>query len=105
MHTYGAVRFGKAGLGYVLVDRAEIKSADGTPGRRLRFGHDEAGKPFVYQTSVFLAQDRLFLFEAGGSQAETEKISKSIEAMHASLKVRCDTLVIPNLASKTCNRW
>ena len=91
--------------GYALVAEGDTVSLDGTKGRRLRFGRDEDGKPFVYDVSLYVAQDRLFVVEAGGTKEQMDRAQASIEWMNKSVRVKCDTFVSPVLASKTCNRW
>jgi hypothetical protein len=91
--------------GYALLGTADVKSRDGTPGRELRFGHDENGKPYLYTVRLFVAQGRLFVVEAGGPQEQVEHYEGSLDWMEASLKVRCDGLLAPVLSSHTCNRW
>lgn len=91
--------------GYALLDSVDVRSLDGTPGKLLKFGHDEADKPFAYWVTIFPAQGRLFLVEAGGAKEPFERARPSVEWMLASVRVRCDTIVSPILASRTCNRW
>lgn len=91
--------------GYALLDTSDVTSRDGTKGKLLKFGHDEGDKPFTYWVSIFPAQGRLFLVEAGGAKEAFERARPSVEWMLASVRVRCDTVVSPVLASRTCNRW
>lgn len=91
--------------GYALLESADTKSADGTPGRLMKFGHDEDGKPYAYWVAVYLAQGRLFVVEAGGAKDAFERDRPRVEwAMHG-IEVRCGSFVAPVLASRTCNRW
>jgi hypothetical protein len=92
-------------MGYALLETADVVSADGSKGKTLKFGHDEGGKPYVYWITVFQAQGRLFLAEAGASKDLFEKAKPRIEWMTKALKVKCDVAVAPILASRTCNRW
>ncbi|MBX3230278.1 MAG: serine/threonine protein kinase [Labilithrix sp.] len=91
--------------GYALLATKDVSSRDGTKGKRLELGHDEDGKPYIYWVSVFPAQGRLFVVEAGGARDAFERSRQSVEWMLASVKVKCDTFVSPVLASRTCNRW
>ena len=91
--------------GYALLDVSDVKSRDCTKGKLLKFGHDEGDKPFTYWVSIFPAQGRLFLVEAGGAKEAFERARPSVEWTLASVRVRCDTIVSPVLASRTCNRW
>lgn len=91
--------------GYALLDSVDVESRDGTKGKLLRFGHDEGDKPFAYWVTIFPAQEKLFLVEAGGAKDAFERAKPSVEWMLKSVRVRCDTIVSPVLASRTCNRW
>jgi hypothetical protein len=91
--------------GYALLDSVESTSRDGTKGRLLKFGHDEDNKPFAYWVAIYPAQERLFLVEAGGQQEAFDRARPSIEWMLKSVRVRCNSVVSPVLASHTCNRW
>lgn len=91
--------------GYALLDTVDVASRDGTKGKLLKFGHDESDKPFAYWVTIYPAQGRLFLVEAGGAKEAFSRAQPSVEWMLASVRVRCDTVVSPVLASRTCNRW
>ena len=91
--------------GYSLLDTKDVTSLDGTKGKTLRFGHDEDGKPFEYWLTLYLAQSRLFLVEAGGAQAHFERFKPSVEWMEKSVAVKCSGFLSPVLSSRTCNRW
>ena len=91
--------------GYALLESADTASADGTKGRLLKFGHDEDDKPYVYWVSLFLAQDRLFIVEAGGQKEIFERAKPSIEWTMKNIAVRCNGFLSPVLSSHTCNRW
>lgn len=91
--------------GYALLDSKDVTSRDGTKGKLLKFGHDEGDRPYAYWVTIFLAQDRLFIVEAGGAKEAFERAKPNVEWMLQSVRVRCDTIVSPVLASRTCNRW
>jgi hypothetical protein len=91
--------------GYTVIGATDIKIADGTAGKLLRFGHDHEGKPYAYEVAIFLAQGRLFLWEAGGDSELMTKHRQVVDAARAALKVRCNAKLAPVLASRTCNRW
>ncbi len=91
--------------GYALLRVVDVTSRDGTPGKRMEFAHDEDGKPYHYWVTVFIAQDKLFMAEAGAPKDLFERSQASVEWMMKSLKVKCDTIVSPVLASRTCSRW
>lgn len=91
--------------GYALLESAEVASADGTKGRILKFGHDEDAKPYVYWTTIYLAQNRLFIVEAGGPKELFERARQNVEWTMKSIHVRCNGFLAPVLSSHTCNRW
>lgn len=73
--------------GYALLGTADVKTRNGTPGHELRFGHDEARKPYIYLLRVYVTKKRLFLVETGGPQAEMERYKGALDWMQATLKV------------------
>jgi hypothetical protein len=73
--------------GYALVGTQAVRSRDGREGKELVFGHDEAGKPFVYRVRLFLAGKRLFVVEAGGTKEQMDRYAASIDWMMASVRV------------------
>jgi hypothetical protein len=91
--------------GYALLSSTDIVSADGTKGKKLEFGHDEDGKPFVYWISIYAAQSRLFLVEAGGAKDPFERAKPNVEWILKSVHVKCGGFLYPVLSSHTCNRW
>lgn len=91
--------------GYALLSTEDVATRDGTKGKLLKFGHDEDNKPYAYWVAAFLAQGRLFIVEAGGTKDAFDRSQPSIDWMLKSLKVKCDTIVSPVLASRTCNKW
>jgi hypothetical protein len=91
--------------GYALLAANDVESLDRSKGKELLFGHDENGKPFLYDVRLFVAQDRLFVVETGGAKPEVEHYQASTDWMQKTLRVKCDTVVSPVLASRTCNRW
>jgi len=91
--------------GYALLEARDVTSRDGTPGRELRFGHDENGKPYLYTLRLFIAQGRLFLIESGGPRDQVERYAPTLKWMQANVKLQCSTLGAPILSSRTCNRW
>jgi hypothetical protein len=91
--------------GYALLGASDATALDGTKGRELDFGHDESGKPFAYRVRLFIAQDRLFIAEAGGSKENMDRYKQSVDWMLTSLEVKCGGFLAPVLSSHTCNRW
>lgn len=91
--------------GYALLDTKDVTSADGTKGRQLKFGHDEDGKPYAYWVTVYLAQNRIYILEAGGKKELVERATPNLQWMAENVHVKCGSFVAPVLASHTCNRW
>ena len=91
--------------GYALTSSKDVQSRDGTKGKELRFGHDEDKKPYEYVVQLYAAQGRLFVVEAGGAKEQMDRAKDSVAWTMKSVKVKCDTIVSPVLASKTCGRW
>jgi hypothetical protein len=91
--------------GYAMLETLDVQSKDGTKGKLLKMGHDEDGKPYLYWLEVFMAQDRLFLVEAGGTKEQMERARPQVEWMMKSVRVKCGTFGSPIFASRTCNRW
>jgi len=71
--------------GYALTDTRDVKSLDGEPGKQLRFGHDESGKPYVYWVTFWARDHRVSIVEAGGAKTSFEAAQPSIEWMIASV--------------------
>jgi len=74
--------------GYALLETVDVKSRDGTPGKQLRFGHDEDSKPFVYRLTVYVKDKRLFLFESGGTKGNFERYEKSVDWIGQNLRLK-----------------
>lgn len=91
--------------GYALLGVDDVASRDGTKGKRMRFGHDEDGKPYLYQVTVYQSQGRLFLVEAGAAKDQMTRSAPNVEAIERSVRVRCGGFPSPILTSSTCNRW
>ena len=73
--------------GYAKVSASDVKSADGTPGREIVFGHDEQGKPYVYRVRIFVRGSKLVLAEAGGSAENMDRWKSGVASMLASVSV------------------
>jgi hypothetical protein len=73
--------------GYAKLSAVDVKSADGTPGREITFGHDEANKPFLYRVRIFVRSGKLVVAEAGGSRENMEKWKSAVDWMLASVRV------------------
>jgi hypothetical protein len=91
--------------GYALLGKEDVRSEDGTAGRKLDFGRDQNGKPYAYRVAVFTAQSRVFLLEAGGTKESVARLEPQLDWQVATFRARCGFFVAPVLASRTCNRW
>lgn len=91
--------------GYALLDAKDVVSADGSKGRQLKFGHDEDAKPYAYWVTLYLAQSRIYIVEAGGKKDLVERATPNLTYMAQNIHVKCNGLLSPVLESRTCNRW
>jgi hypothetical protein len=73
--------------GYALLATRDVRSADGTPGRELDFGHDEEQKPFEYRVRLFVVKDRLYVVECGGAKEPMERRRASVDSMMSSIRL------------------
>jgi hypothetical protein len=73
--------------GYALLERREVKSRSGAPGRELVFGHDEEGKPYLYRMRLFRADQKLYVIEAGGTREQMQRWQGSVDFMLASFRI------------------
>jgi hypothetical protein len=65
--------------GYALLGKTAVKNKAGQPGTRLSFGRDEDSKSHLYDVCVFVAGDKVYVIEAGGSKAEVERQKAQID--------------------------
>lgn len=91
--------------GYALLGEEDVKSKNGTPGRRLRLAREEDKKTYDYRVTIYLAQSRIYVVESGGAREAFAKAQPTVEQMEASVAVQCKSWLAPVLASRTCNRW
>ena len=54
--------------GYALLGKGVVKNRDGVTGHQLRFGHDQSGKPHLYNVTIFLTESTIYILEAGGTK-------------------------------------
>lgn len=69
----------RLGEGYALLEKKDASAADGTKGTTLRFGHDETGGAHVYELTVFVTEDWVYVLEAGGKQELFDKERAAID--------------------------
>ena len=74
--------------GYSLLEKRDAKSADGTPGRQLRFGHDEGKTPHLYYVALFVNDRHLYLLEQGGTKELVEAHAADLEGAVARFRVK-----------------
>jgi hypothetical protein len=65
--------------GYALLESRDIKDRAGLPGKELRFGHDEEGRPHLYRVALFVDDDHVFVLEAGGNKEQVERSTAQID--------------------------
>jgi hypothetical protein len=68
----------RQGQGYALLEKKEVAARDGTKGSWMRFGHDESGAPHLYEVALFVTDDHVHVFEAGGKKDLMERAAASI---------------------------
>jgi hypothetical protein len=66
--------------GYALTEKKEVTTRAGLKGTQLRFGRDEAQKPYRYWVTVFVEGDSVFVIEAGGAEDVFTASAESIDA-------------------------
>ena len=74
--------------GYSLLDKRDVKSADGTPGRQLRFGHDEGKTPHLYYVTLFVNDRHIYLVEQGGTKELVEARAADLDGAVARFRVK-----------------
>ena len=65
--------------GYALLEKREVKNAQGIEGTQLRFGHDEGKTPHLYYVTLFVTEDTIFVLEAGGTKELVERHAQQID--------------------------
>ena len=65
--------------GYALLEKRAVSCLGGMTGTQLRFGHDEGATPHVYVVSIFVADSRIFLLEAGGTKEQMERYADAVD--------------------------
>jgi hypothetical protein len=74
--------------GYSLLDKRDAKSADGTPGRQLRFGHDEGKTPHLYYVTLFVNDRHIYLIEQGGTKELVEAHAADLDGAVTHFRVK-----------------
>lgn len=81
----GAVDAHLRRAGYVADEALAVKSADGVPGRQIRYHRSHEGREFVFWASVFVTDDAVVTVEAGGDRDYFAKVEKAVTAAIQSL--------------------
>ena len=74
--------------GYSLLEKRDAKSADGTPGRQLRFGHDEGKTPHLYYVTLFVDDHHIYLIEQGGTKELVEAHAADLDGAVTRFRVK-----------------
>jgi hypothetical protein len=73
--------------GYALLSKKEVPGAGVLQkGVTMRFGHDEGKDPFLYDLTLFVTQEHVYLLEAGGPKSEVLKQEPQIQAFVAGFR-------------------
>ena len=65
--------------GYALLEKRDVKTAQGVDGTQLRFGHDEEGRPHLYYITLFVTEDTIYVHEAGGTKELMERHAAQVD--------------------------
>jgi hypothetical protein len=71
--------------GYALLETRDVQTARGLPGKQLRFGQDQSGRPHLYWVSLFIDGDDLYVIEAGGPKDSFTELEAGLEKAIASI--------------------
>jgi hypothetical protein len=73
--------------GYALLSKKEITGRGVLKhGIAFRFGHDEGKEPFLYDLTLFVTSEHVYLLEAGGPKAEMLKQQAQLDAFVANFQ-------------------
>jgi hypothetical protein len=73
--------------GYALLSKKDVQgSGILQKGVSLRFGHDEGKEPFVYDLTLFVTNEHVYILEAGGPKTEVAKQEPRIAAFVAGFR-------------------
>jgi len=74
--------------GYALLDEVEARSADGTVGTRLVFGHDQGDRPHRYWVTIYVTDRWVHVVEAGGVEEQFSAVDAEITQAMQRYRVR-----------------
>jgi hypothetical protein len=86
--------------GYAVLDRSDVQSANGVPGKQMRFGQDMGKVPYIYMVTVFVTKDYIYLLEAGGTKEQMTADMASVEGAVRSFQTKltsCNSSPQPTL--------
>lgn len=69
----------RAGGGYALLEKKEVRGRTGLVGSQLTFGHDQNDQPHLYVVTLFVTPDYVFLLEAGGTKEQMEAAKEQVD--------------------------
>ena len=72
--------------GYAPDGSVAVASADGLPGRQLRYSRGEGGLSYRYWLTLFVTPDRVYLVEAGGDDRDFDPARADVERAVLSLR-------------------
>jgi hypothetical protein len=73
---------------YARLSSNPVKSADGVEGLQIVFGHDQNGKPYLYNVAIFLTAKTIVVAEFGGRKDRFDAHAAGLTASLQSLSVR-----------------
>lgn len=76
------------GSGYAIAEETSVRAASGEEGTRLVCGRDQGSVAYTYWVTVFVADDELYVVEAGGPRDVFEVHRQAVEASLANFRVR-----------------
>ena len=66
------------GQGYSAEGKSEVKTANGVPGRQIRYAFTYDGRPHTFWLTVFVTGSAVYCIEAGGDARSFEKVKDAV---------------------------
>lgn len=76
------------GSGYAIVEEVPVRAASGEEGMRLVCGRDQGSVTYTYWVTVFVADEELYVVEAGGARDVFEANRAAVEESLARFRIR-----------------
>lgn len=76
------------GSGYAVTEEVPVRAASGEAGVRMIGGRDQGGRTFAYWVTIFVADDAIYVVEAGGERESFERSRPAIEASLGGFRIR-----------------